>query len=614
MSLSFRPPVQSFPQALLSHCLFAGLVFLASTPALAYFILAAPAAATPLAAAYKWSVLGYYGGLVGIAALFALPLAAFAWTRWLVGLAAWLWLIYLAIDLATFKLYQFHVNWVLIEMFLMDFRGLGIPWPILALFGGVGLGLAGLVLLLGRLARHLARRAGLLALAVLATVGAGTLAAHSVTSIWAIHYAREEITQHNPFFPVFWAIQSHKHGPQIAAAWPRLFPAQAGKATEAAGPRRGIVSYPLKAPECGPGEKQSILLIAVESWQASSLTPEVMPNLWKFSTRSARFEQHVSSGSSTVPGLFGLLFGLHATYYDLLKTSPNSHPSVFTETLARQGYRSRVFTSGNLDRFALRTLFFSKVPAADYLELYDDTALVERYLASLGADQQKDKAPRFDFIFLTASHSPYAYPPEFARFKPLPKMAAGYAIDNMTDAAPYKNQYHNSLAYIDSLLGKLFAHPEWQRRLANTWVVITGDHAEEFNENGLGYWGHGSNYTRWQTQTPLVVHAPKRAPHVESRLSLHQDVVPTLMRDALGCAGPSDDYASGRHLFELPDTRGTVISSYFSTAYLVGGTIIDRTTGKKYAWNDMKEARSLDDPQALRQLIDEERRFLAARP
>lgn len=548
-------------------------------------------------------------------AVLTLPLGFSVWTRWLLPLFAWCWLVFLAIDIATFNLYQFHVNWVLAEMFVEDFRGLGIPLPLLAAFIGLALVLALGVVLLHRLARKMSPRRGLLTLAVVSLLGGIGVATHSVISIWATYYAREEITQYNPYFPIFYPLQSHLHGPRISAAWPALFPPQRGAATVGEAARQGIVRYPAQAPQCSPAQQPSILVIAVESWQASSLTPEIMPHLSQFAATATRFEHHVSSGSSTVPGLFGLLYGLHPTYYDLLKTSPNSHPSVFTETLAGLGYRSRVFTSGNLDRFALRQLFFSKVASPDFVEIYDDAALVDRYLATLApGGSGKGKAPRFDFMFLTSSHSPYDHPPEFARFKPLPTVKGGYAINKMTDATPYKNQYHNSLAYIDALLGKLFADPEWQRRLANTWVVITGDHAEEFNENGIGHWGHGSNFSRWQTQTPLVVHAPGQPPAVESRLSLHQDVVPTLMQDALGCPGPSADYANGINLYQLPEQRGTILSSYFASAYLVAGTVIDRTTGKKYAWDDVKQSRPLGDAQAIRDLIAQERQFMSGNP
>jgi membrane-anchored protein YejM (alkaline phosphatase superfamily) len=348
----------------------------------------------------------------------------------------------------------------------------------------------------------------------------------------------------------------------------------------------------------------------LESWQSDTLNPEVMPKLWRFAGSATRFDQHVSSGSSTVPGLFGLMFGLHPSYFGIFKTSPNSNPSVFTEALVAQGYRSRVFTSSALERFALRTMLFSRVDEADYYSVNSDQRVLDHYLETL-ADPARGPEPGFDFVFFTSSHSSYNYPPEYARFRPLPAVEGGYALNKMADAGPYLNDYYNSLHYIDALLGQLFEALERSGRLEDTWVIVTGDHAEEFNQNGLGYWGHGSNFTRWQIQTPLVLRVPgQREGRVETGLSLHQDVVPTLMKRVLGCDADFADYANGADLFDLPARRGTVLSSYFANAYLVDGGVFELSTGREYAWDDMRQSRRLDDPAIIRELMEQRSRFL----
>ena len=593
-----------------AHFSFLALLFAVSALALSYFIQIAPTAETPIAALYKGSVLGYYGTLIALIGVLTLPLSLTVWTRWLISLTAWIWLVFLVVDIATFNLYRFHLNGMLVEMFLTDFRGMGIPPQLLALFSIVALCLLVLIFLLHRLVKKISIRRQAIGLLITLALLIPTFGANAVISMWANQFAREEVTQNNPFFPLYFSVVSHKHARAISAQWPNIFPPETGKGIVASSTQNGIVHYPLAAPTCTTKPEQSILLIAVESWQASSLTPEIMPNLSRFATTATRFNQHISSGAATVPGLFGLLYGIHPTYYDLFRAAPKSNPSFFTETLSRLGYRSRVFTSGGLDTFSMRTLFFSKVAATDYLDTPSDEKIIDAYLASLNTPN--DSQPRFDFLFLTSSHASYNYPAEFARFKPLPLLEGGYATDPMTDATPYKNDYHNSLAYVDALLGKLFSNPAWQKKLANTWIVITGDHAEEFNENGLGFWGHGGNFSRWQTQTPLIVHRPAQTePAIETRTSLHQDIVPTLMEEALHCKGQTSDYASGTNLFRLPEQRNTVISSYFGSAYWINGTILERNAGKKYAWDDVKQTRTLDTTQALRDLMNEERRFIA---
>lgn len=577
----------------------------------ALFLRDAPAAAGALPWVYQFSIAGYYGSLLLIISLLLSPLNLLAPLRWLLPVLGWIWLMYLFIDLAVFNLYRFHLDWLMVRMFVFDFRGMGIPPFVLVLSGSFALLMLALLLWL-----YAARRTGTSRhlpwfAAGLLLMPAG-LSANSVINIWAAQFTREEITGYRPYMPLYYPVESGRHAQHISDWWPEMFPASHGQVTRVADQPGGIVQYPLHSPECRPSPTPpSILMIVVESWQADSLTPEIMPRLSAFAARATRFDKHLSSGAVTVPGLFGLMYGLHPNYFELFKTSPARYPSLFTETLHQQGYQSSVFTSSRLDGFSLGKLFFGRVPESQIHTEKSDEQVIEKYLSSL---QNTTAAPRFDFLFLTSSHSPYTYPQDYARFKPLPTLKGGFALDKQADNVPYKNDYHNSLFYSDALLGRVLEAARKSGVLDTSWVVITGDHAEEFNENGLGYWGHGSNFTRWQTQTPLLVMAPGQfAARRETKLSLHQDIVPTLMQEALGCKSPAEAYSHGMNLFHLPERRGTLLASYMMQAYWIDDIVFDRTTNRSYDWRDMKQPRTLSDMDAVRGLMEEERRFLVRR-
>ena len=596
-------------QRLSDHLKLTFYLCLLTAGAVALFLKDAPPSGAILPLVYQASIAGYYGTLLLIVSALLLPLNLLPRARWLLPLLGWAWLVYLAIDLAVFNLYRFHLDWMMVQMFLLDFRGMGVPTVVLALAAAGALLMLAMVLWL-----YASRRSGTVRhwpwfVAGLLLMPAG-FAANSVINIWAAHFTRDEITGYRPYMPLYFPVESTRSAQGISDWWPAMFPARHGYVNAVAGKVGGIVRYPREAPVCVPNpQAPSILMIVLESWQADSLTPEIMPGLSAFATRATRFDKHLSSGAVTVPGLFGLMYGLHPNYFELFKSSPGQYPSLFTETLHRQGYQTRVFTSSNLDGFSLRQLFFPRVPAQNMTAEKSDEQVVAKYLDSLA---QPQAAPRFDFLFLTASHSPYSYPPAYAKFRPLPSIKGGFALDKHADAAPYKNDYHNSLFYLDALLGRVLEAARKSGALENSWVVITGDHAEEFNENGLGYWGHGSNFTRWQTQTPLLVMSPGQfAGKRETRLSLHQDIVPTLMQEALGCRGPQEAYSSGSHLFRLPERRGTLLSSYMRHAYWFDDMVFDRTTNSQYDWRDMKQARTLNNAEAVRVLMEEERRFLA---
>ena len=97
--------------------LTAGMVWL--------FLKDAPAASGALPMVYQFSMAGYYGSLLVICSLLLLPLSLSGVTRWSLPVLGWIWLMYLGIDLTVFNLYRFHLDWLMVQMFLFDFRGMG---------------------------------------------------------------------------------------------------------------------------------------------------------------------------------------------------------------------------------------------------------------------------------------------------------------------------------------------------------------------------------------------------------------------------------------------------------------------------------------------------------
>ncbi len=583
----------------------------------AWFVSLAPSPEGLRASAYLYSVPSYY--VTGLLALDALvPLLAFAWLRLAFPLIGALWLTYLVADIIVFNLYRFHLNPFLIQMVILDFRTIGLPAGLLA---AAALGFAGIVALNVWMWRRAARPTGNIAAPAFFAAAGLLLAFNQATHVWADYYRREEITRNTPFFPLFYPLTAHNRAASLSAAAPLLFPPEFG-AGEAGG-GGGIIAYPLKAPACvTPERPPSILMVTLESWQADMLSREVMPNMRAFADGAWDFRTHVSGGNATVPAMFSQIYGLHGTYYEAFRASQASHPSLLTTELDRAGYRQRVYTSSEIRRYALKTLLFSRVAEADFHladgsgPVADDARLVGELSASL-RDPAQNTAPRFDYVFLTSSHFNYRYPEGEAVFTPVATNKSAQITDPQTDPRPLKNDYRNSLHYIDRLLGDLLAALKESGRHDDTIVILTGDHAEEFNENGEGYWGHGSNYTRWQTHVPFVFKpAGPVAPRVETRMSLHQDIAPSLMTMALGC--PADaigDYANGRLLTDLPEHRPTVLSSYMTSAYLIDGGIYEKVlVGKNYSWDDIRAEPAPADPQAIREMIEAERRFFSARP
>ncbi len=593
-----------------AHLTLTFFVIVASIGILGLYASAVHSLPTTISKFYLCSIAGYFAGWIYLVNLALFPTRLSKYSRWLAPFLAWAWLLFLIANYFVFKLYKYHISLLMVEMFVTSPEGVGVPVFLQVAFVILAACLGAVVYFVNRLSYHTTDRQYRALIWVMMLI-LPTFGFNSMTHVWANHYDREEITNLNAYFPGYMPLTSHKYGPSISSALPLLYPAVSGQSLRLATTNPDSILYPLEKIECPPQPSPpSILFVVVESWQKDTLRPEIMPNLCSFSECTTEFEQHVSGGATTVPGLFSLLFGLHPSYYDRFKGATQTNRSLLTETLHNLGYRSRVFTTSYLERFSLRSLFFSRINGDDYFFDMSDQKVVERYLSSWD-QQDSPQTPRFDFVFLTSSHSPYTYPAEYAKFQPLPLVEGGYALNGSTDSQPYRNDYYNSLYYIDTLLKPIFDKLKSQGRLDNTWVIVTGDHAEEFNENGLGYWGHGSNFTRWQTHVPLLIHAPGQTTKaVETRISLHEDIVPTLMSKALGCVSPIEHYSNGVNLYQLPDQRGTVLSSYFTKAYLINGVIFENYSGNSYNWKDMKKADKSPQVHEIRQVMAEEQHFL----
>src|SRR5207249_3295947 len=132
-----------------------------------------------------------------------------------------------------------------------------------------------------------------------------------------------------------------------------------------------------------------------------------------------------------------------------------------------------------------------------------------------------------------STHYSYYYPPANARFWPHRKLNVALAGDRSMIGS-YLNDYRNSVNYVDGLVGDVVRSLEAAGLMGNTIVVVTGDHAEEFNDNGAGYWGHSSNFTEYQTHVPMVMYVPGQPPRRVTAVTTHVDIPTTLIQEICG--------------------------------------------------------------------------------
>lgn len=322
------------------------------------------------------------------------------------------------------------------------------------------------------------------------------------------------------------------------------------------------LNYPLHPLTCtAPKQPLNLVMIVIDAWRFDMLNNAVTPHLLQFAKHSWQFTQHRSGGNATQPGIFSLFYGLPANYWDATLTQKQG--PVLIDTLLRQHYQTGIFASAALSIPNFRANVFSALndlPAVTAgKNVYErDVTITKTFQQFIQTTQQ----PFFAFLFYDAAHNYCENGNPVAAFQPITQTCNRMTLNNASNPALHFNRYKNSLYFIDTLINQVLQQLKQQGLLDNTVILITGDHGNEFNDNRLGYWGHDSNFTRYQVQTPLIIYWPKKmAAHFDYPTN-HYDIVATLLPNLLGCHNPSSDYSIGHSLLTSHPQNYLLVHSY----------------------------------------------------
>jgi len=212
----------------------------------------------------------------------------------------------------------------------------------------------------------------------------------------------------------------------------------------------------------------------------------------------------------------------------------------------RNGYQLGLFASAPIYRAAaLDRTALARVPnlrletASSYKGSSGwDRAITEEWFGWL--DRRDPSRPFFGFLYYDAVVS-IEPPDNYPSVAPVPSGAS-------TQMRLYA-RYLTAVHYVDSLLGRVLDDLRRRHLLESTVVIVTSDHGMEFDENGLGFKGHGTAFDELQMRTPMVIRWPGRPPARITHRTSHNDLAPTLVTELFGCTNPPSDYSSGHSLF-----------------------------------------------------------------
>lgn len=483
----------------------------------------------------------------------------------------------LLLNSQVFTIYRFHIDAFFIKMFFTEFSGLGVGLKTMAM------GIAALLvcLILGILLAKWAHREAasvtakrLLALLFIATLGGQALHAwgyaHNMRNIVSL-------THVIPWYLPLTATTDMQKWGLINEQW-----------VEENGTidieRASSMNYPLAPLQCEAETLPNVVFVTLESWRFDQFTPEITPNLHQIGQESLTFSNHLSGGAGTSPGLFSLFFGAPYLYWN---GAISLRPALFQAT-EQLGYQHHIIVNQNMVDNKRQQAFFKGIePLQNMPEspLYQgDINTLTKLTTAIDAAPNE---PFFSYIMLSSSHFPYFTPPNYRKpFLPAEMLSMTNAKAD-TDPLPHLNQYANSAHFLDGIIGDLKAELEARGVWQNTILVVTGDHGEEFNDQRQNYWGHGSNFSRYQVGVPLVIHWPGKQGQVSYRTS-HEDIAATVMTEAMGCQNNFADLSTGYSLFN-DQPRTVIASSYVNKAIIMQDSVNELYPGfvKTYDLNDI---------------------------
>ncbi len=401
-----------------------------------------------------------------------------------------------------------------------------------------------------------------------------------VTHIWADAKGYVNITRFTTTLPLFYPSTSKrfmiKHG-IVDISNRREIPQKfTSSGNEFIYPQK-----PLEFAISSPGK--NILIIAIDGMRHDMMNPANAPRCFDFASRNGTiFKNHYSGGNSTKMGTFSLFYGIPPTYQQYIESHKRS--PVLMDRLLQTGYAPGIFTSyklyapANLDVTAfvkvpdLRLETVIPDPQAPYR---NDSAITEQWKSWL--DQKREDQPFFGFLFYDALCTE-SYPPAYKDRIQYDK--------GMTEIQKKFVRYKVSLQYTDSLVESVLQDLTRRALLDSTVVIITSDHGEEFNDNGLGFNGHGSSFSDWQIRTPFVTIWPGKPKGTVERRTSHYDIVATLMKEVFMVTNPESDYCSGKNLFSEEDWSWLLTGSYFNFAIVEPNQVTVQFPGGYYEVRD----------------------------
>jgi arylsulfatase A-like enzyme len=298
--------------------------------------------------------------------------------------------------------------------------------------------------------------------------------------------------------------------------------------------------------------RPNIILMVLDTVRADHVScygysRHTTPNIDAIATRGTLFENAYAPAPWTLASLASIFTGLLPHQHGANWATPlNAGPWTLARILRSEGYQTAGFSSNSFyglgawrlsegfdtyidDHYSIRHNLAATFVGESVLQfIYDRLIRYNQFAQRDAADVNRDilrwyrrrdgKRPFFLFVNYMDPHRPYLPPtPYDTRFGKVPHHLLSRLIAPLKGGHPSRpytgrerqdmiDGYDNSLAYLDSQIGRLLGVIDSKDRHGGTIVIITSDHGEGFGEHGT--YDHGWNLYQNVLRVPLVIECP----------------------------------------------------------------------------------------------------------
>lgn len=337
----------------------------------------------------------------------------------------------------------------------------------------------------------------------------------------------------------------------------------------------GQADYAQSAPPLG--NKPDVYIFILESVRSDAIKPDIAPFMSRFRDEECQpFENTWAASNATHLSWFGLFHSRVPVFWrEAMEEIPDREKfqgAYPLQQLKHAGYDIEVRAVCDL---AYKDFGFSNFGYEKNLLHTLEQARGDNELSKLGIAQREvvtmEKLREAVLsrpeggLYITALDSPHYnyywhedFDPPFKEYDEDTQFPLNPSEDQIQKVV---NRYWNSVAWVDSQIDQFCRFLKSQDRYDESIIIITGDHGEEFQEQGS--WFHCSSLRPEQIGVPILIKWPSSIENGPLYTDAnHMDIMPTLMH-ALDMPARTYQQLAGRNLLAGP-VRQTSIST---TAY-----------------------------------------------